>query len=274
MIFKKKNASDEIGIKCSDSNDFNRDRYRSAQSRKLNIKCFVGKWLPIYLCVSYIPGLIGIICAIVWGIFFTCFLDHREIYKFSPTIRIWFGIPGSGKTSMAALLTRASSKLGYNVLSNVDIKGAYKVSASDLGVVDMSFEGDGAHVILDEASLEFDNRNFKEFAKSDKGNYFALHRHMNNRVDVFSQGYDIDKRIRDRASSSGLFHLRRFFIPGFVSYRKIDKVLFIRKEDKQMIDGFKFRGFPRFVYSRSVWDSFDTLDMSLCPKLKKEWKKW
>lgn len=272
MLFKKN--SEDPGIHMINSEDLNLDRYRQRRSRISDIKCVLGKWGIIFLLLNFVPGLIGIILAVVWGIFFTMFLDHREIYNFKPTIRIWFGIPGSGKTSMAALLTRASIKLGYNVLSNVEITGAYKLNASDLGVYDMSFGGDGAHVILDEASLEFDNRNHKEFAKTEKGTYFALHRHMNNRVDVFSQGYDIDKRIRDRASSSGLFHLRRSIIPGFVSYRKIDKVLFISKEDRQMVDGFKFRGLPRFVYSRSVWDSFDTLDTSLCPKAKKQFVKW
>lgn len=186
------------------------------------------------VCYSYflnfLPGLIGVICSILYFLFYTIFLDHRLIYEFSPTIRIWFGIPGSGKTSMAALLTRNSINLGYNVLSNVDISGAYKLNASDLGVYDMSFDGDGCHVIIDEASLEFDNRNHQEFAKSNAPKYFALHRHMNNRVDVFSQGYDIDKRIRDRASSSGLFHLRKTFIPGFVSYRRIKKFYLFAKK--------------------------------------------
>ena len=41
-----------------------------------------------------------------------------------------------------------------------------------------------------------------------------------------------------------------------------------------MIDGFEFAGLPRLVYTRSVWDSFNTLDMSLCPKERKEWVEW
>lgn len=270
MFFKNKNKD----VKLLASDDVNLDDYRRSKQLFYSIKLLVLKWGIIVLILNFVPGLIGVISAILYYLVYTIFFDHKLIYDFSPTIRVWFGIPGSGKTSMAALLTRHSINLGYNVLSNVDISGAYKLNASDLGVYDMSFGGDGAHVILDEGSLEFDNRNFKEFAKSDKSSYFALHRHMNNRVDVFSQGYDIDKRIRDRASSSGLFHLRRSFLPGFVSYRRIDKVLFIRKEDRQMVDGFKFKGLPRFIYSRSVWDSFDTLDLSLCPKAKKTWTKW
>lgn len=231
------------------------------------------------LAVKYIPILVllftghFIIAALYW-LFCTMFYDHRKIFGFSPVIRVWFGVPGAGKTSMAALLSRYSHGENIPVLSNFDLKGAYQVSATDLGVYDMSFEGLGCHCILDEASSDFDNRLFKSFANSPAKDYFSFHRHQNNMVDVFSQGYDIDKRIRDRACASGLFHLRKFAIPGFVSYRQIKKVLFIKKDDKQIVDGFSYVGLPRFIYSRSVWSDFDTLDLSHCPKQQKDWKLW
>lgn len=41
-----------------------------------------------------------------------------------------------------------------------------------------------------------------------------------------------------------------------------------------MIDGFKYMGLPRIIYSKSVWSDFDTLDLTHCPKLKKQWQKW
>lgn len=248
---------------------------RSKALTMSHIKLYVLKYLPliVFLCLNLNFFLKLILCAF-WWVLITMFFDHRIITDFKPTIRIWFGVPGSGKTSMAAYLTKQSIKLGYNVLSNVEINGAYKLDSGDLGKYDMSFDGDGCHVVYDEGSIDFDNRNFKNFARSYKPMYFALHRHMNNRVDVFSQGYDIDKRIRDRAGSGCLFHLRKIGIPGIVSYRRIKKVLFIKKDDKQMIDGFEFAGLPRFVYTRSVWNSFDTLDMSLCPTEQKQWVKW
>lgn len=97
---------------------------------------------------------------------------------------------------------------------------------------------------------------------------------MNNRVDVFSQGYDIDLKVKDRAEENGLFHLIRSPIRGFVIYKCISKIMFIKKDDRQFIDGFKYKGLPRICYTRSVWDSFDTLDLSLCPTKQKEWKQW
>lgn len=228
--------------------------------------------------VSYVISnsmLVGTLLSVGVWLITTMLFDHRDAVLFSPTIRIWFGVPGSGKTSMAAYIAKFVTKQGYRVLSNVPVKGTYKVEDTDLGRYDMSFDGDGCSVILDEAMCNgLYNRMFKEFAKSTKPKYFSLHRHMKNRVDVFSQGYDIDLNVKDRCGSRGMFHLQKTPIKGFVMYRRIQKIFFIKKDDKQFLDGFKYIGLPRFAYTRQVWDSFDTDDMSLCPTEQKEWKLW
>ena len=167
-----------------------------------------------------------------------------------------------------------SNLLGYRVLSNVRIDNTYILNREDLGRYDTSFDDEGAHVIYDEASIDFDNRNFKKFAGSEAAQYFALHRHQINRVDVFSQGYDVDKRIRDRAGENGLFLLRKCGLKGFVTYKRIRKFADIDKETHQFIDGVMFRGLPRILCVAPAWKYFDTLDKSLCPKLKKEWHLW
>ena len=264
-FFKKRKE-----VKFENVDDIYLDKHRAKVNRYYSLRVLLIKYIPIVIFALFkrwipIP---------VWWLLVTIFYDHRKIYGFSPVVRVWFGVPGSGKTSMAALLSKFARSENYRVLSNFDLKGAYKVQASDLGVYDMSFDGDGCHVFLDEASSDFDNRNFKGFANSAAKDYFSFHRHQNNMVDVFSQGYDIDKRIRDRTSASGLFHLKKFPIPGFIWYRNIKKILFIKKDDKQIVDGFSYLGLPRVIYSRSVWDDFDTLDLSHCPKAKKDWQLW
>lgn len=254
----------------------NLNRKRRSASKSYSKKVLLGKYLPIFfILVSFKSFFPALIVSVLYWLFFTILFDHRAIWHFDPVISVWFGVPGSGKTSVAAWLTKASLKSHFKVLSNVNIAGAYKLDEEDLGYYDMSFDGEGCHVIYDEASLEgLDNRLHKDFAKSNKPKYFALHRHMDNRVDVFSQAYDIDKRVRDRAGASRLFLLKRFPIPGFIFYRRIKKVLFIKKDDKQMIDGFDFFGLPRICYTRSVWHSFDTKDLSLCPTEQKKWELW
>lgn len=254
----------------------NLDKFRKKYATKQHLKIYALKYIPIVISMFFgLNFFLWLLISALYWIIITMFFDHRDITDFKPTIRVWFGVPGSGKTSVGAWLSKYSINSGYKVLSNVQIKGTYKVEEEDLGKYDMSFNGDGCHLIYDEATINgMDGRNFKSFANTLKPLYFSLHRHMNNRIDVFSQGYDIDKRIRDRTSSNGLFYLQKTAIKGFVMYRKIKKVLFIKKEDKQMIDGFSFYGLPRFCYVKSVWKSFDTLDMSLCPKEQKNWVEW
>ncbi len=248
---------------------------RKKSVRSENLKIYAIKYIPMIFMFLFVSGgLFKILALALWWLIITVFYDHRVISQFQPTIRIWFGVPGSGKTSMGAWLARASLNHHYKVLSNVEIQGTYKLNEEDLGKYDMSFDGDGCHVIYDEATANgLDNRDFKHFSK-DKKSYFSLHRHMNNRVDVFSQDYDVDLKIKGRAGQNGLFHLSRLPIKGFVMYRRIRKIFFIKKDDKQFIDGFEYAGLPRVCYVKSVWHSFDTLDMSMCPKEQKQWSMW
>lgn len=263
-------------VEFIDSVKLHLSQKRVNAEKSANLKLYLLKYAPIVLMYLFMNGGLGkVLLMLVWWLVITIFCDHRDITSTAPTIRIWFGVPGSGKTSIAAWLTRESIKRHYKVLSNVEIKGAYKLNENDLGNYDMSFDGDGCHVIYDEATVNgLDNRDFKDFAKSKKPEYFSLHRHMNNRVDVFSQSYDVDLKVKGRAGSRGLFYLKRTAIPGFIMYRRIQKIFFIRKEDKQFVDGFKFVGLPRVCYTRSVWNSFDTLDKSLCPTAQKNWELW
>lgn len=215
--------------------------------------------------------LLVVLFVAIWFII-TSLFDHRPIRNYDYGLRLWFGVPGSGKTTMAAYLTKHSTAAKLPVLCNVDIKGAYKLDPFDLGEYDMSFGGVGAHVVYDEGSIDFDNRNYKEFIKSKRPLYFSLYRHMQNICDVFSQGVDVDKRIRDRAT--GMYYLMKLPARGVVCYRRINKILYINKEDKQMVDGFEFKGLPKIIFSRNLWKLFDSYDLSMCPSKQKNWEKW
>ena len=220
-------------IQFIDSIKYHLDILRNKANRKYTLKIYAIKYIPICLMLIFNFNIILKLLYIVgWWVVSTMLFDHRVIRTFDPVIRIWFGVPGSGKTSVASWLARESIKNHYMVLSNVPIRDTYKLEENDLGYYDMSFDGDGCHVIYDEATINgLDNRGFKEFHKSSKPKYFSIHRHMDNMVDVFSQGYDIDLKIKDRAGEKGLFHLSRFAIKGFVFYRRIGKIFFIKKEE-------------------------------------------
>lgn len=259
-----------------DSIKNNLDIKRKKADRLTLLKIYALKYIPIAIMFFLnLNFLIKLLLIFAWWVLVTIFYDHRDIMIFKPIIRIWFGVPGSGKTTMASWIAKYSMKHHYKVLSNVAIKGAYILDDEDLGNFDMSFDGEGCHTIIDEALVKgLYNRNFKEFAKSGKPLYFSEHRHMNNMVDVFSQGYDIDLNVKQRAGARGLFYLQKSPFKGYIIYRRIKKVLFIKKDDKQMIDGFEFTGLPRICRAKSVWSMFDTNDMTDCPKMQKQWELW
>lgn len=266
-----KSNSFEVVDSCAENLKLKRKKLLRRYRNKIFFFRFVFTIWPFFVLYKWFLSVpVAVLCLVV----FTIFFDHEELYNFKDEIHIWFGVPGSGKTSMGALIVKSFIKLGYPVLSNVPIRGALRLCEGDLGRYDMSFDDGGCVVIYDEATVNgLDNRDYKAFS-GDLKRYFSLHRHMTNAVNVFSQGYDVDKRVRDRASSSGLFELKRTFIPGLIMYKRIKRVMFIKKDDKQYIDGFQYKGLPRLVWSRSVWGSFDTKDKSLCPKEKKVFEPW
>lgn len=273
--FKRKKS-----VEMLNSADLRRLQKRCKFQRLYVIKQYLIRYLGSF-SIAYIYYLFSnsilfsfILFVLLWVVF-TILFDHRDIVLFKPTIRIWFGVPGTGKTSMAAYLSKFMNEQQYHVLSNVPIADTYILEESDLGVYDMSFNDDGAEVIIDEAlTTGLYNRLFREFAKSEKPQYFSTHRHQENRIDIFSQGYDVDVNVKDRCGRRGIFHLTNTPLKGFVMYRRVEKILFIKKDDKQFIDGFKYVGLPRLAYARQVWNSFNTKDKSLCPKEQKEWEKW
>lgn len=149
-------------------------------------------------------------------------------WLFPPTVphvlNVYFGVPGSGKTTFAAYLTRRSMKqsriitwaenhpgrfsawlLGTRLLkrrtpvwSNVPITGAYHLDAQrDIGR-SMIVNG---KVIIDEAGIEYNNRSFKTFPK-EAVYWYKYHRHYQCSVDVFSQSFeDMDVTLRRLAQN-------------------------------------------------------------------------
>lgn len=111
-------------------------------------------------------------------------------------IKIYFGLPGCGKTTLlTSFALRALRSRKYNhVYVNVplNLEGVTYVSDSDIGIREIS---DGL-LLIDEGTLFADSRDYKNFEKS-KVAYFCLLRHFNIDCYIFMQGWDtIDKKIR------------------------------------------------------------------------------
>lgn len=184
---------------------------------------------------------------------------------------VYFGVPGSGKTTFAAYLTKRRIKKKKNnvVLSNVPIKGAYKVEKSDIG----HYQIDNCELILDEAGVDYDNRRYKSFT-DDEVYFFKYHRHYNVDINMFSQDYeDFDKKLRKLATRYFIVKKSVIF-PGFVKAKSIRKFIGIDKETKQIIEQYEFVKFfgTKWIYCPRLWKMFNSYDYKVLPP--KLWKKY
>ena len=104
-----------------------------------------------------------------------------------------FGKKGSGKSTLLTKLALQYQKQGIPVFSTEEIPGCYLISAEEIGYVELP---SNSVLLVDEVGMIWDNRNFKTF-KPEVRDWFKLQRHRKIRVYLFSQTFDIDKKIRD-----------------------------------------------------------------------------
>lgn len=183
-------------------------------------------------------------------------------------LSIYFGVPGAGKTTFAAWLAKRDLKKGFKVWSNVPITGTLKLSPKeDIGTYMIS----NGRVIIDEAGIEYNNRDFKEFSKKQLY-FYKFHRHYELAVDVFSQGYDdMDKKIRTLAQR--LYVVKRSIFPWFIKRKQIKKRVGINDMTKDIIDEYYFVPLStKYIFAPVLWKMFNTISRDPFPE--KVWEKW
>lgn len=212
-------------------------------------------------------------------------------------LNVFFGVPGSGKTTFAAWLTKQSMReswvirlckrwpdnplckrileskyfyRGFPVWSNVPITGAYKLDPQkDIG----HYMIDGGKVIIDEAGIEYNNRFFKTFPP-EAIYFYKYHRHYQTSVDVFSQSYeDMDVTLRRLAQS--YFVVRKSLVPFCVTCRLIRRKVGVDDQTHQIADLYSM-GMPlldtRRIFSPPLWKMFNSYSRKELPE--KVWERW
>lgn len=181
---------------------------------------------------------------------------------------IYFGVPGSGKTTFAAYLSRKRLKKKGTVYSNVPIKGTYQLNpVEDLGTYDTS----NALIIVDEAGIEYNNRNFKNFKKNNL-EFYKYHRHYKCDVAIFSQDYaDMDLKLRKLATQ--YFLVQKSFFPFFIKRKLIRKKIGIDDLTHDIIDQYYFVLFgSKWIFCPKLWKMFNTEEHKELQK--KNWIKY
>lgn len=193
----------------------------------------------------------------------------KDYPKIKEVVNIYFGVPGSGKTTMAAWLARRDLRRGGKVWSNVPITGTYKLDVNkDIGRNHI----EKGRIIIDEAGIEYNNRNFKKMPLC-QIEFFKYHRHYSTAIDVFSQSYE-DMDITLRRLAQNFYVVTKSLIPFFIVVRRIGRRIDIDENTHQIIDAYYWRPFwyTRRIFSPTLWKLFNTKShKKLDPK---EWEKW
>lgn len=227
----------------------------------------------------------------------TSYIDSAIIHPKHPLqLNVYFGVPGSGKTTYAAFLARRARresvviklcrrfpnrftawilsrpwfKRAYPVWSNVPITGTYELNAkSDLGVYMIQ----GGKLIIDEAGVEFNNRDYKAFPKP-AIKFFKYHRHYGVSVDVFSQSFE-DMDVTLRRLAQNFYVVKKSLFPFFVVTKRIFRKVGIDENTHQLCDHYYF-GVPvldtRWIFCPPLWKMFDSYSMDPLPE--KNWTYW
>lgn len=128
-------------------------------------------------------------------------------------INLYFGMPGTGKTSMIAYLAHNKSfrRKYKNLYTNIDLADTdyIRIENDWIGKYNIT---DGA-ILIDEGSIFADNRDYKNFSKA-LTNFIMLHRHYRVDIYIWSQQYNaVDKKIR--SLTNNLYYMYKPLLTGW-----------------------------------------------------------
>lgn len=201
-------------------------------------------------------------------------------------IKLFFGLPGSGKTTLLVSIAYKESKRKLKrykyIYTNFEcnVPGVIPINNNVIGHYDLAPDGN-ALVLVDEATLFADNRDWKNF-DYDRLLFFILHRHYFTDIILVSQYFDgVDLRIRriiDR-----VYYLQKGKITGLLYsyyYRIPFGIMIPKKNDNgssslgEIVSGYyRPSFFNRILSTRRIFrfryykffDSFSKLELPPLP---------
>ncbi|WP_242963196.1 ATP-binding protein [Lachnoclostridium sp. An14] len=199
---------------------------------------------------------------------------HVILYRNPYKLYMVFGKKGSGKTTLMCKLALKYAKAGRPVYCNTPIPGTYYFDADRIGFGGFPEE---SVILIDEVGMIWDNRNFKSF-KTEVRDYFKLQRHYKHTVYLFSQTFDVDKKLRDLTDNMYLIHN---FFNCFTIARRITKTITIvhagqgsestaNLADDMQFDSLLlfFLGTVKITYIPKYARYFDSFDVPELPEIE------
>lgn len=222
---------------------------------------------------SWLKLILRVILFLVYRHFFIFPMAKRKV------VNTVIGPPGSGKTSFAAFWALRSKYMNEPVYCNVPIRDTYDFSWED----DFGYYAiENATIIIDEAGLELDNRNFamnftdvvdKKTGKlvhngKQKLETAKLHRHYGLDILLLSQWTDQDLKLRNL--SQNYWVMRKTGFPWLLHAKLYDTEIDV----DQMTGDFRMVRIKKhsyFIFSPVIWFDFITDEHPELP-VKDNWR--
>lgn len=165
---------------------------------------------------------VAIVIVILAGVFIGYhIIRYRNPYK----LYMVFGKKGSGKTTLMTKLALKAQRRGWSVYSDRELPGCYQFRTEDFGKLQFP---ENSLILVDEVGLVWDNRNYKNFPEHVKV-YFKYQRQYKHVVYLFSQSFDVDKKIRDMTDH---LYIVSNFLNCFSVARRVTKRITIVHADR------------------------------------------
>lgn len=151
-----------------------------------------------------------------------------------------FGKKGSGKSTLLTKLAYKYKKKDWKVYTTEKLPGTLNIE-DPKKIFDMNFP-EKSCIFIDEVSLIWDNRDFKNMDKRTV-EWFRYQRHHKCRVYFFSQTFDIDKKLRDLADD--MYLVNKYFRVLVIAKHIVRKPVVVhpgpespaRIDDDMVVDG-------------------------------------
>lgn len=182
------------------------------------------------------------------------------------SVNIYFGLPGAGKTTFCAYLSKKYLNHGVPVWSNVPILGTYVFDVRE----DLArYEIENGILIVDEAGIDYNNRQYsqKNGMTAAQIKWWKKIRHKHMKAYIFSQSYN-DMDVTLRRLCGELFIIKKSKIKYFVTVRRIRRKVDIDDIQHIPVDMY-YKGLPVIdtyrCFMPTVWKMFDSYESEPLP---------
>ena len=184
------------------------------------------------------------------------FLTRKYLNPYKLTMV--FGKKGSGKSTLMVRMAYEYLASGWTVFCTEKLDGCIHIDYNDIGFKKIPPE---SLLLVDEVGMIWDNRNFKNF-KPEVRDWFKLQRHYKVKVVLFSQTFDIDKKLRDLTDDMFLCTnvLRVFSWAILGTSATIAVPTEVRSEISSVIVFSSIEDSSRFIYPRLTPDDIENME--------------